>query len=182
MKASKVEVMVLGSLGQEPAYGYDLLERFRDRSMGFWMEVGKASVYQTLHRLERTGLVSGRAQEGTEGPDRRVFRITNAGRKRLREASAELAADLSPFESSAGVVLGIAYSLPGIDARAAVDARERALRDLLDRVAAVRTRRAAERGPERAVSDAMLGLQEALAKAELEWLPGFRAQIGKAKR
>jgi len=45
VKVSKVEVVVLGLLAEEPQYGYDLLERFRSRGMGFWVEVGKASVY-----------------------------------------------------------------------------------------------------------------------------------------
>ena len=79
----KVEVVVLGLLAEEPMHGYDLLERFRARSMGFWVEVGKASVYQTLHRLEARGLITGRSQDGREGPDRRVYRITRAGRSRL---------------------------------------------------------------------------------------------------
>ena len=56
MAVSKVEVVVLGLLAEEPLYGYELLERFRARSMGFWVEVGKASVYQVLRRLEREGL------------------------------------------------------------------------------------------------------------------------------
>ena len=37
MVTSKVEVVVLGLLAEEPLYGYDLLERFRTRSMGFWV-------------------------------------------------------------------------------------------------------------------------------------------------
>ena len=182
MAASKVEVLVLGLLAEEPAYGYDLLERFGERSMGFWVELGKASVYQTLHRLEQGGLVSGRAQEGTEGPDRRVFRITKAGQKRLREAAAALAADLAPFETGAGVALGVANALPAADARAAAAARERALRDLLEAIAGERARHSAERGPARALSDAMLERQRVLANAELEWLRGFRALVGKTGR
>ena len=84
---SKVEVVVLGRLAEEPLYGYDLLERFRTRSMGLWVEIGKASVYQVLRRLERDGSVVGRSQDGPEGPDRRVYRITRAGRDRLEEGS-----------------------------------------------------------------------------------------------
>ena len=84
MRASKVEVVVLGLLAEEPMYGYDLLERFRTRSMVFWVEIGKASVYQALRRLEEHGLASGRPQAGGAGPDRRVFRITAPGRARLR--------------------------------------------------------------------------------------------------
>ena len=79
MAVSKVEVVVLGCLAEEPLYGYELLERMRQRCMASWSEVGKASVYQALQRVERRGWVSGRDQEGPEGPDRRVYRITKPG-------------------------------------------------------------------------------------------------------
>ena len=74
--ATKVEIVVLGLLAEEPMYGYDLLERFRERGMAVWTELSRASVYQVLKRLERDGLVTGKAQKGRVGPDRRVFRIT----------------------------------------------------------------------------------------------------------
>ncbi|MBA3691732.1 MAG: helix-turn-helix transcriptional regulator, partial [Actinobacteria bacterium] len=99
MAVSKVEVVVLGLLAEEPLYGYGVLDRFRSRSMGFWAEVGRASVYQALRRMESRGLIAGRAQEGTEGPDRRVFRITKAGRDRLHAGLAERVAGLSPYET-----------------------------------------------------------------------------------
>ena len=89
MTVSKVEVVVLGLLADEPMHGYDLLERFRTRSMGFWVEVGKASVYQVLKRLEREGSIAGKTQEGTDGPDRRVYRLTRQGRQRLSAGLAE---------------------------------------------------------------------------------------------
>jgi DNA-binding PadR family transcriptional regulator len=180
--ASKVEVVVLGLLEEGPVHGYDLLERFRDRSMGFWVEVGKASVYQTLRRLELGGFVAGRAQDGTDGPDRRVFRITVAGRRRLREDAAELAMELAPFETGAGTAMGIVSALPAADAKVVADAREQTLRDLLEGITAERSRHAAERGPARAISDAMLGRQQALVQAELEWLRSFRSVLGKGHR
>jgi DNA-binding PadR family transcriptional regulator len=116
---TKVEIAVLGLLAEQPMHGYDLLERARARSMGFWTELSRASVYQVLKRLERDGLVAGRAQEGREGPDRRVFRITKAGRTRLAEGAVETAGALVPAETPAGVALGIAHSLPASAARAA---------------------------------------------------------------
>src|SRR5712692_9166232 len=132
MEVSKVEVVVLGLLAEEPLYGYDLLERFRARSMGFWVEVGKASVYQVLRRLERDALVSGRSQEGPEGPDRRVYRITRAGRDRLTAGLSERFSTRGPYETDAGAALGFAHLLSAVGARKAVDAREAAIRDLLD--------------------------------------------------
>jgi DNA-binding PadR family transcriptional regulator len=177
--ASKVEVVVLGLLDEGPVHGYDLLERFRDRSMGFWVEIGKASVYQTLQRLERGGFVAGRAQKGPEGPDRRVFRITAAGRRRLREAAAELAKEVTPLEEGAGAALGVANALPPAGARAIVDARERALGDRLERISAERARRVSGHGQADAISEAMLDRQQALAEAELEWSRSFRKALGK---
>ena len=132
LATSKVEVVVLGLLAEEPLYGYDLLERFRSRSMGFWVEVGKASVYQTLRRLERDGSIGGRSQDGPEGPDRRVYRITRAGRERLKRGLAERAASLEPYETDGGLALGFIHLLPAADARTVVDEREAAVRDLLD--------------------------------------------------
>jgi DNA-binding PadR family transcriptional regulator len=182
MATSKVEVVILGLLAEEPLYGYDLLERFRSRSMGFWVEVGKASVYQALRRLEREGFVGGRAQEGSEGPDRRVYRITRAGRARLVAGLAERAAALEPYETSGGLALGFAHLLSASDARRAVDAREAAVRDLLDAIRTERTRTAGERGAAPTVSLAMLDRQEAFAKAELAWIKTFRTTLGRVRR
>jgi DNA-binding PadR family transcriptional regulator len=172
--ASKVEVVVLGLLAEEPLYGYDLLEQFRERSIGFWAEVGKASVYQTLRRLERRGLVSGRAQAGVQGPDRRVFRITKAGRQRLHEGLEERFGEPAPFETEAGLALGFSQLLTTAQARKAVAAREQALQGLIEGLRAERARASEDRTVLRAVSNAMLDRQEALARAELGWLATFK--------
>ena len=180
--ATKVEIVVLGLLAEEPMHGYDLLERFRTRGMGFWTELSRASVYQVLKRLERDGSVAGKAQEGREGPDRRVFRITRRGREHLAAGVQHMAGELVPFDSAAGVALGFAHVVPVTVARAAADARERAVRDLLDAVRTELGRSASERDAGRAVSIAMLHQQEAIAEAELAWLKSYRAAIGKVRR
>ncbi len=182
MGTSKVEVVVLGLLSEEPLYGYDLLERFRARSMGFWVEIGKASVYQVLRRLERDGLITGRSQDGPEGPDRRVYRITKAGRERLTRGLVEHAGALEPYETDGGLALGFVHLLSATDARKAVDAREVAIRDLLDAIRTERARITADKGPGRTVSTSMLQRQESLAKAELTWIKGFRGDIGRIRR
>jgi len=86
MVASKVEVLVLGVLAEEPMHGYELYERLRERGMDLWAGVAKASLYQALARLESSRLIGGRTREGKEGPDRRVFRISAAGRTALERA------------------------------------------------------------------------------------------------
>jgi DNA-binding PadR family transcriptional regulator len=182
MAVSKVEVVVLGLLAEQPMHGYELIERARARSMDLWAEVGKASIYQTLHRLEERGLATGKAQEGSDGPDRRVYRITGAGGRRLRAGLDERFEDLAPYATDGGLALGFVHLVPVGDARRGLDGRERAVRDLLDAISTERERAAEDRSAGRLVADAMLDRQEALAKAELAWIKGFRTTLGKLRR
>ena len=182
MSVSKVEIVILGLIAEEPSHGYGVLERFRARSMGLWVEVGRASVYQALRRMESDGLIAGRDQEGTDGPDRRVFRVTRAGRERLRAGLTDRAADHSPYETGAGLALGFVHLLPVSEARGVLDGRDHAVRDLLDAIRTERARASADRGAGRIVADAMLDRQEALARAELPWLAAFRSKLGRAHR
>lgn len=182
MPVSKVDVVILGLLAEESLYGYELLERFRERGMGFWVEVGRASVYQGLRRLEADGLVSGKAEEGTEGPDRRVYRITRSGRDRLRAGLRDRFGRLAPYEIDAALALGFVHLLPAGEVRSGIAAREQAIKDLLDAIADERVRRPPGHGRGGAVARRMLDLQEALAKADLAWLATFRRATGRLHR
>ncbi|HWC70275.1 MAG TPA: PadR family transcriptional regulator [Actinomycetota bacterium] len=169
-------------MAERPMHGYELLERFRVRGMGLWAELSRASTYQVLKRLERRGLVAGKTQEGLEGPDRRVFRITRSGRDHLIEGIAELARAATPGGADAGVALAFAHVLPAATAKATTDVRERTVRALLDAVRGELDRTASSHDLGRAVSTAMLHRQEALAEAELAWLKSYRAALGKVRR
>lgn len=182
MAVSKVEVVILGLLSEETLYGYELLERFRSRSMGFWVEVAKASVYQALRRLEQGGMVTGRSQEGAEGPDRRVYRITRPGRDRLRQGLTEGFAGAGPYEVESNLAVGFGHLLSADEVRRGLMARERALAAFRASIADERARAAAERGPGRAAANRLLDQQEALAKAEASWLAAFRRDLGKLRR
>ena len=183
MATSKVEVVVLGLLAEEPLYGYDLLERFRSRSMGFWVEVGKASVYQTLRRLERDGSVGGRSQDGPEGPDRRVYRITRAGQGtvearplrsgRPRSSRTRRTAGWRSASSTC--------SRPPTRARSWTNAR-RPSATCWTPSRPSGPARPPTRAPAASVSTAMLDRQTAFAKAELAWIKAFRSELGRIRR
>jgi len=181
MTVSKVDVAVLGCLAESPRHGYDLLEVMRARHMDLWADVGKASVYQGLRRLERAGLIAGKAHEGAAAPDRRVYRITKSGHARLAEGLQERLADAGSFESTAGVAMGFLHLLAPAARRRAVQTRTHALRALLD------TARAGERGlardpsPGATAAVAMLARQIALAEAELAWLATSGASLSRLR-
>ena len=90
--------------------------------------------------------------------------------------------DRSPYETEAGLALGFVHLLSAADARKAVDARERAVLDLLADVKAERSRTTGDRGSSRTVSDGMLDRQASLAKAELAWIKTFRTTLGRIRR
>ena len=77
-----VQHALLGLLAQEPRHGYELKRQFDrvfspDRALPF------GQVYASLARLERDGRVAIDAVERFDGPDRKRYLITDAGRGAL---------------------------------------------------------------------------------------------------
>ena len=171
MTVSRVETLVLGLLAERQSYGYELLERCRERSMSSWVDVGRASVYQVLGRLESKGFVAGRMQDSDDGPDRRVYRLTRTGRSRLDEALSSSFGRRGGYETDAGTALAFIGSLSASKRRSAIEARQTAVSDILDHV---RSERAGQPDPN---TDALLARQEALAAAELEWIRRYRSKL-----
>jgi DNA-binding PadR family transcriptional regulator len=179
---SRVEVAVLACLAEGSMHGYELLERMRSRSMALWADVAKASVYQALQRLERQSMIAGRDQEGTEGPDRRVYRITKVGRSHLKAGLIGRFGTEDAYETDAGLALGFVHLLPEADARRALQTRERALHHLVDAAQEERDSSGSDTSVGRTVANAMLDRQSSLAEAELRWIKGFRASLVKLGR
>lgn len=165
-----MEVAVLGLLTEQPMHGYGLFERVRKR--GYQVKVGRASVYQSLRRLEQRGLVSGREQPGDQGPDRRVFKITRSGRQRLMLGMRERFSE--PGTAEAGLALALWHLLPEAEGRRALDERERVLMGLIEGVAAER-RAVGTNGA--GGPGGILDRSEILAQAELDWLVDFKARL-----
>jgi DNA-binding PadR family transcriptional regulator len=177
VEVSKVEVVVLGLLADERLYGYELLERLRSDSYSLWIDVGRASVYQALRRLEQEGLIAGKDQDGREGPDRRVYKITRTGRERLRAGLAERLGAPATYDGDANLALGFSSLLNVEDARKGLASRQEALTALRGRIAEERSRLHDAKG----VTARMLDLQDALAAAEGQWLASFRKDVGRRR-
>lgn len=84
----ELEVLVLLAairLGEEEAYAVSIAEELRARA---GRKVGRATIYVTLQRLERKGLVSTRLGEPLEhrgGKPRRLVRVEPAGHRAVGE-------------------------------------------------------------------------------------------------
>lgn len=71
----------------QSAYGYQLIKEIEKRSEGYF-RFKEGTVYPSLHKLENEGLIEGEWQELASGQARRYYRITEKGKRVLREKMA----------------------------------------------------------------------------------------------
>jgi PadR family transcriptional regulator PadR len=75
------EPAVLLLLRDNPAHGYELLEQLPQLMPGERADMG--NLYRILRSLEREGLVSSTWDDEAPGPSKRIYTLTDSGRKVL---------------------------------------------------------------------------------------------------
>ena len=78
----QLDPLLLATVAEEPAHGYAILQRLRERSGGAF-DLAEGTIYPALHRLERDGLLES-SWSTQSGRRRRVYRVTRAGRAALQ--------------------------------------------------------------------------------------------------
>jgi PadR family transcriptional regulator, regulatory protein PadR len=77
-----LEVCLLLLLYDEIGYGYGLIEQLV--SFGFSeADLNVSTLYRTLRKMEKEGLVTSQWEAGGQGPKRRVYEITTDGKSEL---------------------------------------------------------------------------------------------------
>jgi PadR family transcriptional regulator, regulatory protein PadR len=76
-------------LREQPAHGYDLLERLRP--FGFGRD-DPGAVYRALRSFEEAGLVRSAWEASALGPDRRMYTLTRSGGEELHRRAREISA------------------------------------------------------------------------------------------
>lgn len=88
MDVRMIEPALLAFLSKEPQHGYALLERLDYLGLG---GVNPSAIYRILRDFEEIGLVkSDWDSEGTQGPPRRIYVLTEEGQAALKRAEASL--------------------------------------------------------------------------------------------
>ena len=77
-----LDMCLLSIIREEPSYGYEMVHKLQYRGLRL---VSEGSIYPLLSRLQKSGLVEGYLVQSTEGPARKYYRITTAGKTALRE-------------------------------------------------------------------------------------------------
>lgn len=80
------ELAILGLLGENPKYGYQLEADIEARGMREWTEIGFSSIYYLLKKTEKLGWTTGVTTHSDEGPSRKVYSLTTKGLGALQAA------------------------------------------------------------------------------------------------
>jgi len=84
-----IDSLLLCLLGQRPMYGYEIIKELEDKSQGYF-KFKEGTLYPALHRLEKTGLLTGKWEVTSGGRQRRYYHITVKGNGILAEIRVEL--------------------------------------------------------------------------------------------
>jgi DNA-binding PadR family transcriptional regulator len=74
--------LLLSLLEERPMYGYQIVKELESRSQGYF-KFKEGTLYPALHRLEKSGLISGNWEMLSNGRQRRYYHITAKGEAKL---------------------------------------------------------------------------------------------------
>jgi len=101
-------VAVLKLLERGEQYGYELVEALSQKSNGV-LAMGQSTLYPLLYNLEAKGLIEASWREADSGRDRKYYRLTASGRKRLAD-------DTRQWQALADAMTGLGVLSPGASA------------------------------------------------------------------
>ncbi len=178
---------VLGLLGfGQELSGYEVRQwALRSLRFFFWTPA-QSHVYRELRRLEELGLAASRDVPQRGRPDKRVFAITEDGRRELARwiDEAPLAPPVLKYDSALRLFFG-QHARPG-RLEEIIDEHRAAVQQTLDELDAVRAVLAAGGPPEAsaadqarwALADQVAGWGQALWSADLDAVDRLREQLG----
>lgn len=79
-KKGVLNLCVLVLLDQQDRYGYELVQKISSQ-----IAISEGSVYPLLRRLTKEGYFTTYLKESSEGPPRKYYQLTEAGRTYLQE-------------------------------------------------------------------------------------------------
>ena len=173
--ASPLALAVLGLLEVGPSHPYALQRLIRLWGRDAVVNAGqRASLYRTIARLERAGLVAVRHRERDQRfPERTVYELTDAGRRQGREWLEDMLASPRNEFPRFPAALSFAMLLGPRDLLALLERRTAALRERLAEL----DRETGEYAHLPRVTLIESEYQRAVVGAELDWVDALAADL-----
>ena len=78
----QLDPLILATVAEEPAHGYAILQRLKERSSGAF-DLAEGTIYPALHRLERQKWIRAEWTVSERNQRTRIYELTAAGRRQL---------------------------------------------------------------------------------------------------
>jgi DNA-binding PadR family transcriptional regulator len=169
------DLAVLSLVREEPMHPYLMQRLLRDRHKGDVLDLKRGSLYHSINRLVRAGLIEPvGVDRGGRRPERTTYRLTAAGRRKLGKWLQQRIATPQRGPSEFMGSLSFLVHLPLNKAAAQLQARATALQGQIDGLtnALVEVRRRIDR-----VHLIEVEYSLAMLKAELEWVNQTLAEL-----
>ena len=153
-------------LASKPLHGYELKSGFEELAPTIDLNIGQ--VYTTLDRLSRDQFVTYEVVNQAERPDKKVYALTDVGRKELREWLATPSAMDLNLRNETFLKLMLARRLRGADPVKVLSVERRASFERLHEVMEAKTRAEQERASLQTLL--LLDLAALRLEAFLKWL------------
>ncbi len=124
-----LKILLLGLIDIYPMTGYDLKKVFETSMIFFW-HATHTQIYNTLKEMEKDGLIVSELVHQDMVPSKRVFSITQAGKKRMEEWLLE-EPELPGIKHDFLVKLSFFSKLPEKELMKQLDAYEKKLNEKL---------------------------------------------------
>lgn len=85
MNFSYAECLVLGLLHSGARYGHEIDKYMEQMKLRYWTKTNRATIYQTLQRVEKKGWVKSAIESAGNMPSRKVYTLTPEGTKALQD-------------------------------------------------------------------------------------------------
>ena len=136
VKHSAIALAVLTMLYEEPMHPYRMQLLIKERGKDEVINVTqRASLYQTINRLEREELIQAQSVSRDENrPERTVYELTDQGRKTMVDWMHKILSTPSPEFPEFPAALSVLAVIPAKDARQQLERRVAALEPELKRL------------------------------------------------
>ena len=105
---SQIDIILLCLLCEKDCYGYEVESIIEERHMREWTEIGFSSIYNSLSKLEKKGIIGSRYEKEYGSPNRKVYSIKENTTTTVLEEITRMIR--SPKRASSEFDIGIAFS------------------------------------------------------------------------
>lgn len=107
-----IKVLILYYLSIKSTHGYEIQKFIQTNHMDKWTKIQSGSIYYALNKLEKEGLIVLAEEIGSGSKARKIYKITDNGRDKLKElVKNEIANELFPSGSDKFIIYPLLNAL-----------------------------------------------------------------------